>query len=472
MSLAKLFKNKKTFLFLGIIAYIIILSFLSISKHQSYHSTLFDLGIFEQTLWNTSRDSLFATSLNSSGFSFLGFHASFFLILPSLIYKIFSYTETLLVLQTIFLAIGAIPVYLIALKRFKKESYALLLAFAYLLFPALGHINLFDVHEIAFAPFFVLMSFYFLEKENYKMFLPFLITSLLIKEEIAFIGIIFSVYLFFSKKNKKMALITFLLSSFWLFFSLYFIIPFFRHAPYPHIGDKYGVLGTSVIQVIVTILTKPLFALQYIFSIPKIKFIIQIFSPLLFTSFLGGIFFIISLPILIMYYLFASLPTVYSIGYQYSAFAIPIIFISSIIGMEKLGKIFKNRKINFIYYGIIIFSILASFLWGAFPWSKKLNRGYFIPRISKSVEVEIFSLIPSNASLSAENNLGPHFIKREKIYAFPEKINEAEYIILDRKNTILPFSEKEHLDGYSKILKEKKYLLIYNKEDIQIFKRI
>ncbi|MCK4423437.1 MAG: DUF2079 domain-containing protein, partial [Candidatus Omnitrophica bacterium] len=74
----------------------------------------------------------------------------------SLLYLIFSNPCTLLVTQSIFIALGAWPLYLIARDRFKSETVALCFASAYLLYPTLQYANLFDFHGDALAPAFFL----------------------------------------------------------------------------------------------------------------------------------------------------------------------------------------------------------------------------------------------------------------------------------------------------------------------------
>ena len=75
---------------------------------------------------------------------FLAQHFSPGLAALAPLYWIAPSVDTLLVVQTLALALGAIPIYLLAARHLADERIALLLALAYLAFPSLAYANLFD----------------------------------------------------------------------------------------------------------------------------------------------------------------------------------------------------------------------------------------------------------------------------------------------------------------------------------------
>src|SRR5207253_752685 len=98
-------------------AYFIVYSTLSVLRHESYHSFGFDLGLFDQVFWNTTQGRLLESTMSQAipvPHSLLGDHFSpvFLLFVP--LYLVFPHPETLLVIQTLALALGAWPVYLLA----------------------------------------------------------------------------------------------------------------------------------------------------------------------------------------------------------------------------------------------------------------------------------------------------------------------------------------------------------------------
>src|SRR2546421_7643444 len=137
-----------------VVGYLLLFSWLSVRRHQTYHSLGADLGLFDQIFWNTVHGRPFESTMSlawTDPHSFFADHFSPVLWLLVPFYTLVPRPETLLVLQTLALALGAVPVYLAARHRLPPGYQRLLWVAAYLLFVPLAHINLFDFHEITLA---------------------------------------------------------------------------------------------------------------------------------------------------------------------------------------------------------------------------------------------------------------------------------------------------------------------------------
>lgn len=184
-------------IYLLIIIYTIVCSYISILKHNAFLSSAWDLGIFEQAIWSTAnRGELFWYSIdlpiNPSG-SFFGIHFSpiLFLILP--VYRAFQTTETLLVLQSFLIALGALPLYWIVGKDVNRRA-ALIFAAAYLLYPPLHGVNLFDFHPHAFLPAFFLFAYHYFRERKWIKYFIFVILALTVIEFVPFIVVFLGFY--------------------------------------------------------------------------------------------------------------------------------------------------------------------------------------------------------------------------------------------------------------------------------------
>jgi uncharacterized membrane protein len=154
----------------SMITYVVVLSAYTISKHNSFSTYAWDLGIFNQGFWTTvNLDSVFYYTcelhLVPSG-SFFGIHFSPILYTLVPFYYLFQGAESLLVAQSILIALSAIPVYMIARTWF-DEGYSGLLASLYLLNPALHGVNCYDFHVQAFLPLILGYLLYFTIKKNW-----------------------------------------------------------------------------------------------------------------------------------------------------------------------------------------------------------------------------------------------------------------------------------------------------------------
>ena len=95
-------------------------------NHRSL-GTGYDLGIYDQVVWNLSHGRLFQTTLvyETAG-TYDHFEPVLMLIAP--IYWLFSDVRVLLVIQSVALALGCIPIYLYARYRFAQLGVARYLA--------------------------------------------------------------------------------------------------------------------------------------------------------------------------------------------------------------------------------------------------------------------------------------------------------------------------------------------------------
>jgi len=147
-----------------IILYIAVFSALAVARHEAFETLAFDLGDYDQAVWNTIHGRILRLTNVEGLTTRLAMHVEPILLPVSLFYLIYSSPKTLLVLQTVAVALGAWPVYLLAREKMQSEFGGVVFALAYLLFPALESANLFDFHAVTLAPVFLLSAFYFLEE--------------------------------------------------------------------------------------------------------------------------------------------------------------------------------------------------------------------------------------------------------------------------------------------------------------------
>ena len=131
----------------AVLAYFVIFTTLSVLKHESFHSTAFDMGVFVQNVWMMSQGRMGINTVN--GFIAFADHVQPILFIPAMLYRLFPSPILLIVLQVLMISLGAIPLYLIARKKL-GEKIAVVFAIAYFLYPPTQYFTLFDFHTEAF----------------------------------------------------------------------------------------------------------------------------------------------------------------------------------------------------------------------------------------------------------------------------------------------------------------------------------
>src|SRR6202023_3421573 len=189
--------------------YFVLYSVLSVLRHVPYHSFGPDLGIFDQVFWNTTQGRFLESTMSlvqAQPHSYLADHFSpvYLVLMPA--YLLIPRPETLLVIQTLFLALGAWPLYLLTRLKLEPGFQRLPSGVVYFLFLPVAFINLFDFHELALAVLPLGFAIYFLEKGRPGLFLLSLVSTFLVKEELPLVGMGFGAYILLSKRDWKLGL--------------------------------------------------------------------------------------------------------------------------------------------------------------------------------------------------------------------------------------------------------------------------
>jgi len=208
-----------------IVLYIAVLSALSVARHNAFETLAFDLGNYDQAVWNTAHGRLLRFTNVEGLTTRLAQHVEPILLPVSLSYLLHESPKTLLVVQTVAVALGAWPVYLLAREKMQSEFGGVVFALAYLLFPALESANLFDFHAVTLAPVFLLSAFYFLEKQMYLWSFIFAILAMSCKEDIPLLVAMMGAYAFLLRRERKFGALMVVIALVWFCVAFYIIIP-------------------------------------------------------------------------------------------------------------------------------------------------------------------------------------------------------------------------------------------------------
>lgn len=468
-------RNSKFILLFLVILYTIVFSLLSILKHNNFNTNCYDLASYLQPIYQTIKGNLLYCS--PEGKNYLGVHSTFSLLLFVPFYYIFPDAHFILFLQSLILALGAVPIYLIAKEKLTK-SHSLLFAFLYLICPPLHYINLYDFHsDILVVPSF-LFAFYFLSKKDYLKMCIFLTIAFLTKEQMSLTILIFGLYIFFIHKKRILGASISIISLIWFFATVFYIIPYFSPSKtFQHFAG-YGWLGDTFFDKIKTFFFNPLFVLENVLTPVKIGYVILLFLPVAYLSFLSSII-LFAFPTFFINLLSNTIQH-NSIFFQYTASIIPFLFISAIYGFSKI----KIKKFSLL---ILFLSLFFSYYFGPSPlsksfWCKNYQLGEFktlnfniscyLPTSHTSVLLKAIKIIPENSSASVQTQIAPHLINREELYLFPDIPKNTEYIIIDKKGNIWPLIDRNEYEIIvKKLLQDKRYTIIFEKDEVIVLRR-
>ncbi|MEJ5198270.1 MAG: DUF2079 domain-containing protein, partial [Anaerolineae bacterium] len=422
---------------LAALLYAALLAAVTVIRHNSFMTHAFDLGIHDQALYNILHSGYMRTTLYGPyAIDYLGDHFSPILFLLAPIYALFQDARTLLVAQSVFLAAGAVPLYLLGRAKTRSALLGLALALGYLLYPALHGVNLRDFHQIALICAPLLAAFYFLERGRDVPFLIALGLALLVKEEAALTVAAVGAYLLVGKRRYRLGAGVLVAGLAYFAFAVGWAMPHLGGKP--QIDTRFGGYiapgWNGAAGVAWTLLTNPLFTVIWILGNPqKLIFLFQIFLPVLFLPLLApAAAWIVALPALAIL-LLTSAHTQYDITYHYSAHLIPSVFYLAALGMARLVGLAAGRGWGRSFRialaaGLLVATTGMNYLYG--PLISKSGVRLAMPDGHDAVVASFVAQIPREASVSAMSDIVTHLTARRTAYLFPD-VADAEYLLLD-----------------------------------------
>lgn len=455
-------ENPIKLVYLLIIIYVFIFTSLSILNYLEF-AYANDLCVVDRAIWVMSKGKLSNSLFEAEKNTLVPYHFHLILLFFLPVYIIYPNPSMLLFLQTLFIGLGAIPIYLLAKEKLHSGFGGLIFSISYLLYPALQNANLFEIHPVIFAIPFLLWGFYYIEKNNPKKSIIFIILALSCKETVSITVILLGIYTLFIKKSKFGLGIT-LLGVSWAFLTMGVILPHAYGTPFFAFlsSNHWTHLGDTSFEIVRNIITNPIYAITYTPLSDKIEYLIQLFLPLGFLSIISPS------TLLIVFHEFtlkltSKDPSLYSIHLHYTAVIIPFIFISAMNGIKRLCSILKPYKIlNIILLIVLFMSLFSNTLFARFyPITNSiqiLNRtiAYITYEVSDHNDLlfNTMDIIPRNSSVITQSLLCPHTSHVDRIYMLNDYIDKRntlyknetiDYIILDKTKPFnLPIEEVDN----------------------------
>ncbi len=463
-----------------IILFIGYFTFVSFSRHDNFYSRRLDLGNMDQTVWNVAHGYGFTLTdpMGVSQESRLAVHADFLLILMAPLYLIWSNPKMLLVVQTVVTALGALPVYWIALDRLKSKKLALLFAGAYLLYPSLERKMLHDFHAEVLSITLLLFAYWYMYKEKYTRFLLFVVLAALGKEHVWLVAGLMGLYIVFLKKKRLFGAMVAVLA-FLIFYILFWkaipaVTPTKQHFAFIYLSE----FGDRQNDILKNILTKPMTDLRLIMSPDRLYYYFQLLVPLGFLPLLSPLYLIFAGPTLLINVL-SNDPLMRQIDYQYDSVIMPFLFVAAIEGYRTaeyyIGRFhikkFKARPLMVVF--VLLFTVAFSYAWGELPLEKDSRFNYFTtPQSETKLMKQVANNIPSGYTVSVTNNIGAHFSERRFLYNYPIDAEVADYSIVFLGDPYAWPSGDAQLSTLNNLLNNKQYQLFAQQGDFYAFKRM
>lgn len=434
-----------TLVFVAAAGYAAYVAFYTIRNHHRLGTTAFDLGIYDNLMYNAMHGRLFVSPVlfGPGGGNYLAGHAEFAMLLFVPFYAIHPGPETMLIIQALVLGFAAVPLYLFASTRLARPV-AATIAGAYLMFAPLHGPNFYDFHWIPLAVFFHFWLYYAIANRKSWLTAAMIVVLFAIREDVAVGLAVLGLFLLFSGLRPRLGLIMAVAAVTWFAIVRFVIMPLAGGWYFQNLYSGLFAEGVSTFgSVIKTILTNPLYTFGSLGSEGKLTYVGHMFVPLallpcrriqLLPLALAGIFFTVLTT--------GYGPTV-QISFQYTTHWIPYLFLASVLTLALISRQPNAVPARRAALCAMAVTMLAhSYNFGALLQHQVFVGGFSRIEFQMSSDdhrryqdlKELLAMIPRNASVAATEQETAHVSTRKIIYPLRWPPGAVDYLLIGRSH--------------------------------------
>lgn len=421
-----------------IACYVVTFAWLALLRHASFDSAGFDLGVYDQVVWNTLHGRPFFYTATGQPLLHLSNHASPILLLIAPLYLIHSGPETLLVLQAAAVGVGGLPLFWLARDRLASAHgnlAGLSLLSAYLLFPPLQVVTLSDFHPPALAVAFLSVAFYGVLRGRTGLTLIAAILAMACKEQIPLVVVALGVYALVMRHTRRLGLALIGLGAAWFVAVMYWIIPAFSVTGHHIFLEYYAALGDTPLDILVTAVTQPALILATLWQPEKLLYLRDLLVPFAALPLVGLPALLVGLPAFGVNLLSAN-PAMYDATRgHYAADVAPWLAWGAALGMFTLVRAVGRfrpdgrRSTTVVLSGVLVgVALVWQVLHGYSPLA--LDAPHWTISDHDRLAQRFLAQIPPDAPVAAQGELFPHISDRMIAYHLPD-VNDADYVWVD-----------------------------------------
>jgi len=347
---------------LVVFVYAVLLFLLSSLRHGLFQSGALDLGYHDQILYLLSRGQ--PPIVSFWGYHFLGGHAEWIYYGLALIYRIYADVHWLLAIQAVSLAIALWPLLALCRQAGLTPYNGWTVGIAYLLYPLVFNINLFDFHPEVIA---VPLIFAAALAARGRQPVGFAIAATLIlgcRASLSLLLITMGLWLVIFERRRWYGAYAIAIGSVWFLVVTQVLIPTFKPDGYHALGH-YGSLGSSLGEVMRNALLRPDLLVQQLLTLANLEYLVLLLVPLIWGLSWRHLAPLVAGSSILGLNLLSDSAGLKNIVFQYSLPILPFLLLA-VIAAQAAGAGFLHRRRWIILWCLIAFAALARYpyFWG------------------------------------------------------------------------------------------------------------
>jgi uncharacterized membrane protein len=280
-----------------------------------------------------------------------------------------------------------------------------------------------------------LFALYFATRARWRPYLVMVALLLLVKEDTPLLLVPLGIYVAV-RHDRKMGLITSGLAAAWFCLMLLVVQPALSGTQ-PGALDAWRIPYGGLGGLLAAVFKRPWEVAAYMLTENKLKYLFQLFTPVLFLPLLTWRTAIV-LPAL-LFNLISTFWYQSSLQYHYTSLVIPVLCGMALLALQRFDS---QKARSLLAGGILVATLLSAYLWGPLPGTRQA--AYYPDPENPQVlaAAEAISLIPAEAMVAAGDKFAAHLTHRDQIYVFPTPFSAAYWGDDSEKGQRLPAADK------------------------------
>jgi uncharacterized membrane protein len=424
--------------------YVVVFGWLTWQQQRHYGTFGFDMGIHDQGIWLLSRfEDPYVTVV---GRDYLGHHLNLVAFLYVPFYWLGAGPTFLYFTETVALAVGAVPVYLLARDHLGSRWLGTTFAAAYLLHPTIQWINWWHFHPDALMVTPLLFAWWFATRQQWRSFAICCVLAMMAKEDattaVVMMGVVLTVrYWRTNRTNTIVGLCTIGGGVGWFLVATKLLMPYFNHGELAFYEDFFPGLGSGLGEIVRNALVHPSRLYDPLlgrstsaglrdsgsveaFRTEVYRYYTRLLLPMCVFALRKPTLLLLGMPMLVINVL-SSLSYTHDAKFHYSAIIVVAVVLATIEGCQAVGR--NQRAFTHVAVAAVLgFALVANVWWSPSPLDDKThNSGVWArPWMASSppgtpARDHMVALVPGGAGVSATYGLIAHLTHREIAYEFP-----------------------------------------------------
>ena len=406
----------------GFIAYWVVVS---MRRWNDFETNAFDLGFFDQIVWNTAHGRWFETTFVP--YNFAGQHFEPVLLLFSGAYRLGAGPTFLLATQAVVCGLAALLLFEAGRSFGLRAGVAAAVAIAYLGSPYLHRAMQFDFHPETMVAAPAFGSLWALGARRPRLAAGLALGALLFKEDAVFVVVGLAALIAW-RGYRGLGVATAGIALAWSVVLLGVLMPAWRGGAPGDLGVRYADVtgGHDGVEAAAWALSHPLEVARALLPLDHLGTAATFVGASGIAMLAAPLTLVLLVPEMLLAVL-STHPPQSALELHYAAELVPLAAAGTVLGARRLAERMPSRFVM----AVVLAPAIAGFL-ALSPASPLTSEGGAPPTAEHRAAVaEALAMVPRGEAVAAQSGLAPRLSQRETVYEFPGEWASTSWVVVD-----------------------------------------